>query len=555
MNEPDVFNLINAAWLPVRRRSGAVEHIQPWRVTDRIAEDPFVAFAWPRPDFNGAAHEFLIGLLSTAAAPGDDEEWEDWWQSPPAPEILEERYARIAHAFDLDGPGPRFLQDIDPLEDAENKEIAALLIDAPGAQTLRHNADLFVKRGGVLALSRAAAAMALFTLSAYAPAGGAGHRTSLRGGGPMTTLIVNDHEAYGATLWGRIWPNIESKRQISRRVVEAKDPDDLGSIFPWFVPTRTSNSKEGGRLTTPSDVHPLQVYWGMPRRIRFLFETARSRPCSLIDSQDSVVVTSYRIRNYGMNYSEGFEHPLSPYYQQKAGTAKLPVHPRPGGVSYRLWPGLVIPSSDKLREPAQVIRQWPERAPRRGRTRFAAFGYDMDNMKARAWIESEMPLWFLPDAASREWLVQFIERATAGADGVGRLLTGAVKSALYNRPSDATGDYGFIAERFFRETEGAFYAAVRDAVTSIQNDPDVDDPTISVRENWAPTMATAALRLFDEYATGDGLEDRDMHRHVKARFFLALALAGRGKFGRALFERDLGTASPEPARASKRRNK
>ena len=555
MCEPDVFNLITAAWLPVRRRSGAVEHIQPWRVTDGIAEDPFVAFAWPRPDFNGAAHEFLIGLLSTAAAPGDDEEWEDWWQTPPAPGILEERYARIAHAFDLDGPGPRFLQDLDPLEDAENKEIAALLIDAPGAKTLRDNADLFVKRGGVLVLSRAAAAMALFTLSAYAPAGGAGHRTSLRGGGPMTTLIVNEHENYGVTLWGRIWPNVETRGQISRRAVEARKPDDLWATFPWLAPTRASNSREGGGFTTPADVHPLQVYWGMPRRIRLLFEDAQNRPCSLIASQDSVVVTSYRTRNYGTNYSEGFEHPLSPYYQQKAGTAKLPVHPRPGGVSYRLWPGLVIPSSDKLREPAQVIRQWPERAPRRGQTRFAAFGYDMDNMKARAWIESEMPLWFLPDAASREWLVQFIERVTAGADGVGRLLTGAVKSALCNRPSDAKGNYGFIAERFFRETEGAFYAAVRDAVTSIQNDPDVDDPTISVRENWAPTMAAAARRLFDEYATGDGLEDRDMHRHVKARFFLTLALAGRGKFGRALFERDLGIASPEPARASKRGKK
>ena len=368
----------------------------------------------------------------------------------------------------------------------------------------------------------------------------------------MTTLIVNDHEAYGATLWGRIWPNIESKRQISSRVVvEAKDPDDLGSIFPWFVPTRTSNSKEGGRLTTPSDVHPLQVYWGMPRRIRLLFETARGRPCSLIDSQDSVVVTSYRTRNYGMNYSEGFEHPLSPYYQQKAGTAKLPVHPRPGGISYRLWPGLVVPSGDKLRDPAQVLRQWPERATRRVQTRFTAFGYDMDNMKARGWLESEIPLWVLPDVSSQEWLEKFIVHATAGADGVCRLLTGAVKSALCNRPSDAKGNYGFIAERFYRETEGTFYAAMRDAVTSIQNDPDVDDPTISVRENWAPAMATAALRLFDEYATGDGLEDRDMHRHVKARFFLVLALSGRGKSGRTLFERDLGIASPEPVRAGK----
>ena len=154
MSEPAVFNLINAAWLPVRRRSGAVEHIQPWRVTDGIGEDPFVAFAWPRPDFNGAAHEFLIGLLSTAAAPRDDEEWEDWWSNPPEPNILEERFLTVAEAFDLDGPGPRFLQDLDPLESAEDKEIAALLIEAPGAQTLRHNADLFVKRGGVTVLSR-----------------------------------------------------------------------------------------------------------------------------------------------------------------------------------------------------------------------------------------------------------------------------------------------------------------------------------------------------------------------------------------------------------------
>lgn len=553
MPESDVFNLINAAWLPVRRRSGAVEYVPPWRITDGIAEDPFAAFAWPRADFNGAAHEFLIGLLSTAAAPEDDDEWEDWWQSPPAPAVLKQRFSTVAHAFNLDGPGPRFLQDLDPLEDAENKDIAALLIDAPGAQTLRNNADLFVKRGGVPVLCRATAAMALFTLSAYAPPGGAGHRTSLRGGGPMTTLIVNDHE----DLWGRIWPNIESTRQLSERVVEAKEPDDLESVFPWLIPTRTSNPKEGGRLTTPSDVHPLQVYWGMPRRIRLLFEAAQDRPCSLTDAQDSIIVTSYRTRNYGTDYSEGFEHPLTPYYRQKAGTAKLAVHPGPGGISYRLWPGLVVPSDGKLREPAQVLRHWPERATGREQTRFTAFGYDMDNMKARAWIESEMPLWSLSDTTSRQWLEQFILRITAAADGVCRLLTGAVKSAHYSRPADAKGDYGFIAERFYRETEGSFYAAVGDAAVSIQDNADAEDPSAKARENWAPIMAKAALRLFDEYAPADGLEDRDMHRHVKARFFLALALSGRGKSGRALFERDLGIVSPEPAKASrsKRGNK
>ena len=547
---PDVFNLIHAPWLPVRRRSGAVERIPPWRINDRIDDDPFLSFAWPRPDFNGAAHEFLIGLLSTAAAPQDDDEWEDGWSSPPAPSAMKERLDRVAYAFDLDGPGPCFLQDLDPL-DSKDADPAALLIDAPGVQTLRNNADLFVKRGGAPILCRASAAMALYTLSAYAPSGGAGHRTSLRGGGPMTTLIVADHEAYGDTLWGRLWPNVETGEQIAMRTAGAQSGDSSGLIFPWLVPTRTSNPKSVGRPTTPADVHPLQVYWGMPRRIQLLFEDARERPCGVTGVEDSVIVRSYRTRNYGTDYSEGFQHPLTPYYQQKAGGPKLPVHPRPGGISYRLWPGLVVESSDRLRTPAQSIRHWHERAPHGRGTRFAAFGYDMDNMKARAWVESETPLWRLGDATIRAWIGQFIVHTVAAADTVARLLTGAVKSALHDRPADARGDYGFIGERFYRETEGAFYAALGEAALLIDENPDADDPTLHARENWAPVLSRAALGLFDEYAPAEGLEGRDMHRYVKARFFLTLALGGRGKSGRALFDGALGIAAPETVRARK----
>ena len=174
-------------------------------------------------------------------------------------------------------------------------------------------------------------------------------------------------------------------------------------------------------------------------------------------------------------------------------------------------------------------------------------------MKARAWIESEMPFWLLEDAASRESLEQFIGRAVVGAGTVTRLLTKAIKSALYDRPKNAGGDYGFIAERFYRETERAFYGALRQAVCLVEEDPDGDDPALQAREGWAPAMADTALRLFDECAPTDGLEDRNMHRHVKARFFLTLALGGRGKDGRSLFERDLDIAAPETARVRKGR--
>lgn len=545
------YNLIHAPWLPVRRRSGAVERIAPWGVTERIGEDdPIVAFAWPRPDFDGAAHEFMIGLLSTAAAPADEDERRESWANPPPPEELERRFAEVAHAFDLDGPGPRFMQDLDPLDGVKPKNVAALLIDSPGDQTLRNNADLFVKRGGAPALGRAAAAMALYLLNAFAPSGGAGHRTSLRGGGPMTTLVVARHDRFGDTLWGRLWPNVETAEQIEERRGGERAPSGPGAVFPWLAPTRTSE-KMGGRPTTPGDVNPLQVYWGMPRRIRLEFESADGRVCGLTGAEDTQVVARYRTRNYGTNYTEGFEHPLTPYYRQKPeAPAWLPVHPAQGGIRYRYWPGLVAPDEAGLRRPAQTVRRSHDR--RRGaHTRFTAFGYDMDNMKARGWTEAEWPLWLLDSAEERSVLDDFARRVSAAASDAASSLARAVKAAHHARPADATGDYWFIEERFYRDTESVFFSLLGEAARAIEAESAAaDDPvavTLGARKKWPPALKRAALRLFDEYAPADGLEDRAMRRHVQARFFLALALNGRGKEGRRLFGR-LGIPAPETER-------
>ncbi len=536
-------NLVTDHWLPVRRRSGEVAWIAPSGITDAIDDDPVVAFAWPRPDFNGAALELLIGLLSTAAAPANDREWHKWWMKPPTPDALARRFDEFANAFYLDGQGPRFLQDLDPLDGADKKDIGALLIDAPGAQTLRNNADLFVKRGRVPVLGRRAAAMALFVLNAFAPGGGAGHRTSLRGGGPMSTLVVADHPRLGDTLWTRLWANAETSEQIARRT-PGRNEDDT-DVFPWVEPTRTSNPKAEGRSTTPVDVHPLHVYWGMPRRIRLQFERGEGRPCAITGVYDKVVVVGYRTQNYGTNYSEGFEHPLTPYYRQKTGGVKLPVHPQPGGISYRLWPGMVAQSADGLREPAATVRRWKESGNRwhlvrpEGELRLSAFGYDMDNMKARAWIEGEMPLWTFDDAEATKAGEEFMGHVIASTETVGRLVVGAIKSARHERPQDATGNYGFITERLYQNTEQAFYEAINEAVSGIKSASDPDDPTREARARWPVTVAGPALALFDEYVPSEGLETRNMERHVKARFHLSSALRGYGKGGKAL-ERDLG---------------
>jgi hypothetical protein len=136
------YNLIRERWIPVKRSNGDVEQIAPFEITSRHDTDPIVAFAWPRPDFDLASHEFLIGLLAAIypADPREPSQWTRLFHTPPSLAELVTAFDPFADAFMLDGEGPRFLQDFDAL-DGEVLPIDELFIDAPGEHT-----DLFVKR-------------------------------------------------------------------------------------------------------------------------------------------------------------------------------------------------------------------------------------------------------------------------------------------------------------------------------------------------------------------------------------------------------------------------
>jgi CRISPR system Cascade subunit CasA len=192
-------NIINDAWIPVLRSDGSRAVIAPWQ-----AADPALAFPdWPRADLNIACVELLIGLVYLADPPRDAANWRA--RRTQDPERLRQRLAPFAPAFNLLGDGPRFMQDFEPLERGSNDSNTPdmLLIDSAGGQTARNNADLMVKRDRYPALDLPLAAMALFTLQAHAPSGGSGHRTSMRGGGPMVTLVDP-----GEGLWSLIWANL-----------------------------------------------------------------------------------------------------------------------------------------------------------------------------------------------------------------------------------------------------------------------------------------------------------------------------------------------------------
>ena len=101
-----MYNLLHEPWIPVQRKNGDTpEYISPHQMTAGLTAGPVTAVAAPRPDFNGALLQFLIGLVQTACPPENESAWQEKFWHPPSSEELKAAFLRYADAFYLDGDG------------------------------------------------------------------------------------------------------------------------------------------------------------------------------------------------------------------------------------------------------------------------------------------------------------------------------------------------------------------------------------------------------------------------------------------------------------------
>ncbi|MHB8249244.1 MAG: type I-E CRISPR-associated protein Cse1/CasA, partial [Acidithiobacillus sp.] len=314
---------------------------------------------------------------------------------------------------------------------------------------------------------------------------------------------------------------------------EGGKKDGEADRFPWLALTRISEAKPPAGITTPVDVHPDQQFWAMPRRIRLLAEDLPAHPlCDLCGTATTKVYRRFVTHNYGVNY-QGFEHPLSPHDMKDA--RPNPVHPQPGGIGYRHWLGVIENSADGTRRPAKVVERF--RAQTRGEDgRLWAFGFDMDNMKARCWYDATMPLLTVPEGMDSTFKA-LVERLIQGADWVARELRDRVKDALPGGADargdlwkgsakshhKARGDLSFVQPHFWAATEADFYRhaqRLRDGLATPQAE-------VPVLKNWRAILRGAALSVFDHYAQAGDFDAIDPRRLATARNDLAKALAGK----------------------------
>lgn len=518
-------NLLDEAWIPVRRTNGKQDWITPCQIT----EPDIVALDARRPDFNGALIQFLIGLVQTTTPMDSHAQWQQWNTQPPSADTLKDWFKPVHAAFVFDGDGARFMQDFslrtEKLKDDEFNEIAALLIESPGDNTLKENKDHFIKRGNVTGLCECCAATALFTLQTNAPSGGQGHNTSIRGGGPLTTLVTS---GASESLWQLVWLNIQERTKFLTATGDVARTE-LHFTFPWMNGI-AAIQPDGGK-TTPSQVHPGHNYWGMPRRIRLDFENTDKGDCQVCGRKSEKLILRYITKARGFDYKGGWSHPLSPYYENKPGEM-LALHPQPGGIGYKHWLSWVLGlhGGKKKIQPASIVSAVLEsrRIAKNEAARIMAFGYDMDNMKARCWYESTLPLYGLTEknTEGKNLIQREVARWIEAADHAAFLLRSAVKSAWFGDNAEARGDFSFIDSSFWSRTEGDFYQHLRVLIEQAR-DGENDPVLMPIREQWRATLIKVSESLFDSELVGAApVEYQNPRRTAEAHNRLRTSLRG-----------------------------
>jgi len=555
-----MYNLLHERWIPVKRKTGEKPvYISPSQITDGLATNPIIALAAPRPDFNGALIQFLIGLMQTAFPPKDEPEWQKKFRNPPLPDELKVAFERYANAFNLDGDGPRFMQDLDPHllktkpKEKKSKEkekmefpIEELILEMPGDITKQEDRDFFLKRGTVKIICPACCAAALYTLQTHAPSGGPGYRVSIRGGSPLTTIVL------GRTLWETVWLNVVDKTTFLQYGNASKnaDPDK----FPWMGHTRTSENDE---KTTFHDVNGAQMFWGMPWRIRILFEHSKNgEKCDICGcSADSMVHTFYKT-NYGVNYKGGWYHTLTPYAEGRKteNNSLIPFQSELNGVSYRNWLGLIQHNPNEKIRPAKVVHLFREERKDDlkdfglSSTRLWAFGYKIvKGRKVVCWNDSIMPLITVGSDISQEY-ESSIFQLIVSAEMIKEKLRECIREAILSKKSKLKPNLSFVELQFWQETESTFYQTINELHIALQSNTFFD--LSNTRKKWLDYLQRTALSSFDRYSQWDQIiSTTNPRRIVDARINLRKFLYGNNNLYAML---DL--EKPEKSTKSRQKN-
>jgi len=222
-------NLKKDKWIPILKNDGSTVNTN----IDNVDSPDFLMVNFPREDLNVSTTLFLISCYQTFSCPKTERDWKRGLKKAP-------RLNMDPKQFELRDFMQRKL-------DGKEKRIQHLFFNSPSQDAVENHHLFFDKDGEIKKICLPCVAAALFFYQSHANAGGRDNYTSVRGGSPMTSLII------GKNLWETVWLNVIPKDRLP------KIGTSKGNILPWTRPIGSITSDRANIF------HSL---WGMPRKVQ-----------------------------------------------------------------------------------------------------------------------------------------------------------------------------------------------------------------------------------------------------------------------------------------------
>ncbi len=540
------FNLLEDPWIPVRTTYGENHQIRAYE----IARKDIVALDAPRPDFNAALIQFLIGLIQTVLAPETPRDWRKRYAQPPSEDELKEVFKSIKPAFYLDGDGFRFMQDELAIKVGKHLPIEEMVFGAPGGSSKVNNKDHFIKKSCINGLCYSCSISSILTANIFAEDGGQGYFQSMRGNGFITTLVQADGQQSEMVLWENIWLNILPQKNIklSNNMFywnkEFSDKQFLGEVenieteIKDLKKKKKNTEKKEKQLkeiqnkieklkTIFPDENDFQVYWAWMRRFHLDTQNMVEGQCSLCNFLGRIL-THFHKTNKGYKYPKELwqnAHPFSPsikYHRQnytennlKYKDKMLTVEMTTSGLPYIYWQDYIKQSEKQA--PAKVISQHLRKElSEETQLIIWTFGYAMDSNTPLGWYESKTPLYILETEQVKifeQEVNKYISAANKISDNRSGYLINSIKSAWFDEDKNKNKDSKkvFYSEKaieisksFLNNTENKFFELLK----SLYEDSSqlTDEKLVDFREQWYKHIKQETEKLFNRWAFKSGIQ-------------------------------------------------
>lgn len=282
-------DLLNDSWIPVRATSGSGS-FRLLTLEELLCHEGDWRISLPRDDLELACTQLLVCLLQITFLPEDNRALLERLNKSLSPEAMADAIRPCQDWFQLDHPTQPFMQTRG-VKAADVTPMQKLLIGLPEG----NNHAFFNEVGEVQKVGPSIAAIVLFNQASNCPSFGGGFKGSLRGGAPVTTLVM------GGNLRETLWRNVLTLPRIRERL-----PDyewDLSRDRPtWIKPIREKEVIRAHEIGLARG-----LFW-QPARVE-LVKANEEAACDVIGVSRQPVYTGFRKSKFTFNLEGLWPHP------------------------------------------------------------------------------------------------------------------------------------------------------------------------------------------------------------------------------------------------------